>query len=74
MKRFFAAALAISTCLLVQIGAAAQAPAPQAGADKVPLTDDVFKSVQILKIRASHGNIGGEVRSARVAVTVSALA
>jgi hypothetical protein len=49
MKRFFAAALAISTCLLVQIGAAAQAPPPQAGADKVPLTDDVFKSVQILK-------------------------
>jgi heme-degrading monooxygenase HmoA len=32
------------------------------------------KSVQILRIRASHGNVGGEVRSARIALTVSALA
>lgn len=49
MKRFFAAAMAVSTCLLVQIGAAAQAPPPQAAGDKVPMSDEVFKSVQILK-------------------------
>jgi hypothetical protein len=48
MKRFAAASVVFSTCLLVQIGVAAQAPAQQA-ADKIPLTDDVFKSVQILK-------------------------
>jgi hypothetical protein len=49
MKRFFAAAIAISTCLLVQIGANAQAPPAQAAGDKVQMSDDVFKSVQILK-------------------------
>jgi len=49
MKRFLAAAIAILTCLLVQIGAAAQTPAPQAAGEKVPMSDDVFKSVQILK-------------------------
>src|ERR1043166_2424143 len=49
MKRFFAAAIAISTCLLVQIGASAQAPPAQAAGDKVQMSDDVFKSVQILK-------------------------
>jgi len=47
-RRFFVAILTAFACLLVQIGTAAQAPTPQA-ADKVPLTDDVFKSVQILK-------------------------
>src|SRR4051812_49395586 len=47
--RFTVAVLAAFTCLLVEIGVAAQAPAPQAAPDKVPLTDDVFKSVQILK-------------------------
>jgi len=49
MKRFLAAAIAILTCLLVQIGAAAQTPAPQAAGEKVPMSDDIFKSVQILK-------------------------
>jgi hypothetical protein len=49
MKRFLAAAIAILTGLLVQIGAAAQAPAPQAAGEKVPMSDEVFKSVQILK-------------------------
>jgi photosynthetic reaction center cytochrome c subunit len=38
-----------ATCLIVQIGAAAQSAPPQAAADKVPLSDEVFKSVQILK-------------------------
>src|SRR5215216_1127274 len=46
MQRFFLAFLALSTCLLVQIGVAAQAAPP---AEKVPLSDEVFKSVQILK-------------------------
>jgi hypothetical protein len=36
-------------CLLIEIAAAAQAAAPQAAGDKVPLSDEVFKSVQILK-------------------------
>ena len=49
MKRFLAAAIAILTCLLVQIGAAGQTPALQAGGEKVPMSDEVFKSVQILK-------------------------
>ena len=44
----FTAAVA-ATCLIVQIGLAAQAAPPQAAADKVPLSDEVFKSVQILK-------------------------
>lgn len=47
-RRFFVAVTAALTCLLIQIGAAAQAPPPQA-ADKVPMSDEVFKSVQILK-------------------------
>src|SRR5436190_21906224 len=49
MPRFLVAVLAGLTCLSVQIGVAAQAPAPQAAADRVPLSDEVFKSVQILK-------------------------
>jgi len=35
--------------LLIGIRAAGQAPAPQAAPEKVPMTDDVFKSVEILK-------------------------
>jgi hypothetical protein len=31
------------------------------------------RSVQILKIRASHGNTGGDVRPTRMAVSVSAI-
>jgi len=45
---FGAAAVAV-LCLLIGIRAAGQAPAPQAAPEKVPLTDDVFKSVEILK-------------------------
>jgi photosynthetic reaction center cytochrome c subunit len=44
----FTAAVA-ATCLIVQIGTAAQSAPPQAAAEKVPLSDEVFKSVQILK-------------------------
>jgi photosynthetic reaction center cytochrome c subunit len=44
----FTAAVA-ATCLIVQIGLAAQAALPQGAADKVPLSDEVFKNVQILK-------------------------
>jgi hypothetical protein len=36
-------------CLLIGIRVAGQAPAPQGAAEKVPMTDDVFKSVEILK-------------------------
>lgn len=36
-------------CLIVQMSAAAQSAPPPAAADKVPLTDEVFKSVEILK-------------------------
>src|SRR5262245_17537756 len=46
-RAFMAAAMAAVTCLVIEIGVAAQAP-PQA-AEKVPLTDEVFKSIQILK-------------------------
>ena len=35
--------------LLIGIRAAGQAPAPQAAPEKVPMTDEVFKSVEILK-------------------------
>lgn len=48
-RTFFVAATVALTCLLIQIGTAAQAPAAQAPGDKVPLSDEVFKSVQILK-------------------------
>ena len=44
----FTAAVA-ATCLIVQISTAAQSAPPQAAAEKVPLSDEVFKSVQILK-------------------------
>jgi hypothetical protein len=44
----FTAAVA-ATCLIVQIGTAAQSAPPQAAAEKVPLSDEVFKSVEILK-------------------------
>ena len=47
-RAFVAAATAAVTCLVIEIGVAAQAP-PQAAAEKVPLTDEVFKSIQILK-------------------------
>jgi hypothetical protein len=47
-RAFIAAATAAVTCILIEIGAAAQAP-PQAAADKVPLSDEVFKSIQLLK-------------------------
>jgi hypothetical protein len=45
---FGATAIAVF-CLLIGIRAAGQAPAPQGAPEKVPLTDDVFKSVEILK-------------------------
>jgi hypothetical protein len=45
---FGATAIAV-LCLLIGIRAAGQAPAPQGAPEKVPLTDDVFKSVEILK-------------------------
>jgi hypothetical protein len=47
-RMFVCAAAVAATCLLIQIGAAAQAP-PQAAPGKVPITDEVFKSIQILK-------------------------
>jgi len=47
MSRVFIAATAVLTGLLLQVSVRAQAPAP--AADHVPLTDEVFKSVQILK-------------------------
>src|SRR5712691_8174821 len=47
-RAFIAAAIAAVTCFVIEIGAAAQAP-PRAAADKVPLSDEVFKSIQILK-------------------------
>ena len=51
MPRLFAAAVAALTCLLIQTAVAAQGQgqAPTAAGDKVPLSDEVFKSVQILK-------------------------
>jgi hypothetical protein len=47
-RTFVCAAVIAAGSLLIQIGAAAQAP-PRAPAEKVPLTDEVFKSIQILK-------------------------
>src|SRR6476659_9711765 len=44
----FTAAVA-ATCLIVQVGLAAQAAPAQTAADKVPLSDEIFKNVQILK-------------------------
>jgi len=48
-RAFILAAAVAATCLLIEIGVAAQARPPQASADKVPLSDEVFKSIQILK-------------------------
>ena len=48
-RAFTFAAMVAATCLLIEIGTAAQGSPAQAAADKVPLTDDVFKNVQILK-------------------------
>src|SRR5690349_8668867 len=47
MPRLFAAAVAALTCLLIQTAVAAQGQQPPS--EKVPLSDEVFKSVQILK-------------------------
>ena len=47
MSRVFVAVTAILTGLLLQVAVRAQAPAP--AGDHVPLSDEVFKSVQILK-------------------------
>ena len=46
---FVFTAVVAATCLVVQIGIAAQVAPPPAAAEKVPLSDEVFKSVQILK-------------------------
>ena len=48
-RALFGATAVAVLCLLIGIGAAGQAPAPPAAAEKVPMTDDVFKSVEILK-------------------------
>jgi hypothetical protein len=48
-RALFAATAVAVLCLLIGIRAAGQAPAPQGAPEKVPLTDDVFKSVEILK-------------------------
>jgi len=48
-RTFVLAAAVVATCLLIEIGAAAQASPPQAAPEKVPLSDEVFKSIQILK-------------------------
>ncbi len=48
-RTLFGVTIAVVLCLIIGIRAAGQAPAPQGAAEKVPLTDDVFKSVEILK-------------------------
>ena len=49
-RRALCGATAVAVlCLLIGIKAAGQAPAPQGAPEKVPMTDDVFKSVEILK-------------------------
>src|SRR5258706_15516807 len=48
-RAFILAAAVAAPCLLIEIGVAAQARPPQASAEKVPLTDDVFKSIEILR-------------------------
>ena len=48
-QRFVLSAAVAAACLIVQIGTAAQTAPPQPAAEKVPLSDEVFKSVQILK-------------------------
>ena len=48
-QAFGVMAAVAAACFLVEIGAAAQSAPAQTAADKVPLSDEVFKSVQILK-------------------------
>jgi len=48
-QAFGVMAAVAAACLIVEIGAAAQSAPPQAAADKVPLSQEVFKSVEILK-------------------------
>ena len=48
-RTFAFLALLGAACLTVQIGTAAQSAPAQGAADKVPLSDEVFKNVQILK-------------------------
>src|SRR4026209_2040646 len=48
-RALFGVTLVAVLCLLIGIRAAGQAPAPQGAPEKVPLTDEVFKSVEILK-------------------------
>jgi hypothetical protein len=48
-RALFGATAVAVLCLLIGIRAAGQAPAPQGAAEKVPMTDDVFKNVEILR-------------------------
>jgi hypothetical protein len=48
-QAFGVMAAVAAACLIVEISAAAQSAPPQAAADKVPLSQEVFKSVEILK-------------------------
>jgi hypothetical protein len=48
-QAFGVMAAVAAACFIVEIGAAAQSAPAQTAADKVPLSDEVFKSVQILK-------------------------
>ena len=48
-RTLFGVTLVAVLCLIMGIRAAGQAPAPQGAPERVPLTDDVFKSVEILK-------------------------
>jgi photosynthetic reaction center cytochrome c subunit len=48
-QAFGVMAAVAAACFIVEIGAAAQSAPAQTAAEKVPLSDEVFKSVQILK-------------------------
>jgi photosynthetic reaction center cytochrome c subunit len=48
-QAFGVMAAVAAACFIVEIGAAAQSAPAQTSPDKVPLSDEVFKSVQILK-------------------------
>jgi photosynthetic reaction center cytochrome c subunit len=48
-QAFGVMAVVAAACFIVEIGAAAQSAPAQTSPDKVPLSDEVFKSVQILK-------------------------
>ena len=48
-RALFGATAVTVLCLLIGIRAAGQAPAPPGGPEKVPMTDDVFKNVEILR-------------------------